>query len=100
MNLRMVSCIISSASPLSRTIRRLVLCGADSGLYLTEDNYIKSIEKVDNTNEIVTRLSLIGRDEVDIYEVNPLGTDYVENFDYFIENGEMDDEEIVAILKL
>lgn len=71
--------------------------GADSGLFLTEDNYIKSLERVDTTNEIVTRLSLIGRDDINIYEVNPLGTDYIENFDYFIENGEMSKELVEAL---
>ena len=71
--------------------------GNDTGLYLTEDNFIKSLEKVDTTQDIVTRLSLVGKEELKINEINPTGTDYIENFTYFIKNNEMSPELIKAL---
>lgn len=63
--------------------------GENLGLYLSKDNYIKSIERKTSSDNIVTRLSLVGKDEIDIRDVNPTGKDYVEDYSYFIKNGDM-----------
>lgn len=73
--------------------------GENIELYLCKDNYIKSLEVQTSSNEIVTRLRLTGKDEIDIRRVNPLGTDYVEDYSYFINNGDMSEELINSLNK-
>ncbi|WLD26582.1 hypothetical protein CDIFMA2_04470 [Clostridioides difficile] len=82
--------------------------GDDIELVLTYDNYIKSNKKTNSTNDIVTRLKLIGREEMDIISAVPTGYEYLENYSYFLENGEMSEglvnamltyEEMVAVRK-
>lgn len=73
--------------------------GENTGLYLSDDNYIKSIKKQSNTENIVTRLSLTGKDEIDIRSVNPTGKDYIENYSYFIDNDDMSEELVSALNK-
>ena len=68
-------------------------------IYLSHDNYINSIERISSTNDIVTRLKLIGSEEVDIVSSVPTGYPYIENYDYFMENGEMSDDLIRSIKK-
>ena len=71
--------------------------GENIELYLSKDNYIKSLEKSTSSNEIVTRLRLTGKDEIDIRSVNPMGVDYIEDYSYFIDNGDMSESLIVAL---
>lgn len=66
--------------------------GENIGIYLSKDNYIKSIERKTSSDNIVTRLSLTGKDEIDIRDVNPTGKDYVEDYSYFMKNGDMSSE--------
>lgn len=82
--------------------------GDNIELVLTYDNYIKSNKKTNSTNDIVTRLKLIGREEMDIISAVPTGYEYLENYSYFLENGEMSEglvnammtyEEMVAVRK-
>lgn len=73
--------------------------GENLGIYLSNDNYIKSISKQTSTEEIVTRLSLKGKDEINIRSVNPLGKDYVEDYSYFIDNNDMSEELVRALAK-
>ena len=73
--------------------------GENIELYLSKDNYIKSLEKSTSSNDIVTRLRLTGKDEIDIRSVNPMGVDYVEDYSYFINNGDMSDSLINALNK-
>ena len=68
-------------------------------IYLSHDNYINSIERISSTNDIVTRLKLIGNEEMDIIGSVPTGYPYIENYDYFIKNGEMSNELINSIKK-
>lgn len=82
--------------------------GDNIELVLTYDNYIKSNKKTNSTNDIVTRLKLIGREEMDIISAVPTGYEYLEDYSYFLENGEMSEglvnamltyEEMVAVRK-
>ena len=66
-------------------------------LMLSYDNYLKSIECEDDTDEIITRLNLTGNEDLTISEVNPSGETFVENFSYFIESREMSDALINAL---
>ena len=74
--------------------------GDDLKIVLSYDNYVKSLEKIDNSSDIVTRLTLIGNEEkciVQDYTLN--GKDYIEDYSYFINNKEMSDELITALAK-
>lgn len=63
--------------------------GDNLELILSKDNYIKSLEKTSNSREIITRLKMVGEDEMDIIGATVTGYPYIENYSYFIENGEM-----------
>ena len=65
--------------------------GEEVGLTLTYDNAIKEISKQKKTDEIVTRL-YVDSSNTSIASVNPLGTEYVESFDYYIKNNIMSNE--------
>lgn len=63
--------------------------GEEVQIYLTKDNYIKSLEKDNSSDDIVTRLFLKGNEEMDIIGSTPTGYDYIENYSYFMDNKEM-----------
>ena len=71
--------------------------GNDPNLILSYDNYLKNIECVSDTEDIITKLTLSGNDDLTISEVNPSGDTYVENFSYFIESKEMSNSLITAL---
>ena len=72
--------------------------GDELKIVLTKDNYLKSLIKTGNSNDIVTRLKLKGNEEKCIVEnETPNGKDYIEDYSYFIETKEMSDELIKAI---
>lgn len=73
--------------------------GDDIQLILSHDNYIQSHEKVDNSHEIVTRLKMVGSEEMDIVGATATGYPYLENYLYFIENEEMSKDLTKAMLK-
>ena len=54
--------------------------GKDSGLLISDRNYIKQFEeKVDHSN-LVTKLYIYGQDGLSIRNVNPTGQDYIMDF--------------------
>lgn len=65
--------------------------GEDTGISLLYDNAIKEITRTRKLDELVTRL-WVESSKVTIAGVNILGTDYIENYDYFINSGIMSDE--------
>ena len=62
--------------------------GTDSGVTVTYDNAIKQVDKTHKISEVITRL-YINSPNTSISSVNPLGTQYVEDFTYFINNNIM-----------
>ena len=70
--------------------------GEDTGISLLYDNAIKEITRTRKLDELVTRL-WVESSKVTIAGVNILGTDYVENYDYFINSGIMSDELVHAL---
>jgi len=54
----------------------------NKGLYISEDNYIKSINKKIKNDEIKTRLYCYGND-ISIAEINPTGVPYIENYTFY-----------------
>ena len=73
--------------------------GSDKGLYLSDENFIKTLTKEINTEDIVTRLYLYGRDDLDVSRVNITGQKYVENYDFFMRDEYMSKELINALKK-
>lgn len=60
--------------------------GRESGLYISYENGIKDINKTHKVGETVSRL-YVNSPNVSIAEINNLGTEYVECFDYYIREG-------------
>lgn len=72
--------------------------GEDVQIYLSTDNYLKDIERVDSSTDLVTRMFIIGNEEMDIVSATQTGYPYLEDFSYFMENDEMSPELVHAIL--
>ena len=67
--------------------------GDNKGVYLSYDNFVKGINKSYQYDQIVTKLIVESEEEdLSIADENPLGTDYILNYDYFIENGIMSEQ--------
>jgi hypothetical protein len=73
--------------------------GSHTGLILSEQNYIKDLNKKTNSESVVTKLICTGRDELTFNDINILGTDYILDYHYFINNGQMSTELISALSK-
>lgn len=61
-------------------------------VYLSQDNLIKQIEITENTDNLVTKLDVSGAEGVAIRDVNPSGTNYIINIDYFMDTGNFSKE--------
>lgn len=65
--------------------------GKYTNIALSYDNALTEITKQRKLDELVTRLT-VENENTSIASVNVLGTDYVECYDYFIDNGIMSNE--------
>ena len=61
-------------------------------LYLSNDNYINKLSRTEGSENLVTRLTLVGNDEMDIINETVTGYPYIEDYSYFKDNGEMSEE--------
>mgnify|MGYP005799501347 CR=1 FL=1 len=68
---------------LVRTPWRKQIYGADSGLYITDKNYIKKFEEKADHSNIVTRYYIYGKDNLPIRDVNPTGQDYIDDLGFY-----------------
>lgn len=70
----------------SRTIsfKKPELFGLNRGLTFSYGKYLKSMNQIVNTDQMVTRLTAKGRDDLTIHKVNPTGQGYIENFGFFM----------------
>ena len=67
---------------------------------LSYDNYIKSLEKSSSSSDLVTKLVLIGNEEECVIEdYTVTGTNYIEDYSYYINNEEMSQKLINALNK-
>lgn len=71
--------------------------GGDIKLYLSYDNYMKSLKTQSSSFDIITRLRLIGNEGISLVDWSPTGVDYLENYSYFIDNEDMSKELINAL---
>lgn len=58
--------------------------GVNRGLRIRENSYLKSFEDSNVSKDIITRLYAYGNNGLTIQSVNPAGTDYIEDFSYFM----------------
>lgn len=66
--------------------------GQDNGFYLYYDQFLTKLDKDLRVDEVVTRLVVEGKDRLGISNVNPLGTNYVEDFTYLLEQDNISSE--------
>lgn len=59
-------------------------------IYLDYDNLVNTVGVQEIADDLTTRLHLYGSDGLTIRDVNPTGKDYIINFDYFLNNGDLD----------
>ena len=71
--------------------------GEEIELYLSNDNYIKSLQRVGSSENLVTRLYVIGNDEMDIIGATVTGYPYIEDFSYFY--NDMSEELYAQLMK-
>lgn len=83
---REVSAVLNTISPSSQ-----------SDIYLSFDNLIKKVEYKEISEEICTSMYCYGGNNLDIRDVNPLGTNNIYNFDYFKTTQWMSQELIDAL---
>ena len=72
--------------------------GEETGIVLNYDNAIAQIEETHKLENVVTRL-YVESPNVSIVEENPLGTEYVEDFSYYIENDIMSQSLTKALIE-
>lgn len=60
-----------------------VQLGTNKGLYISDKNFINSLNQTINHDDIKTRLYLYGKDNVSIQSINITGQPYIENYDFF-----------------
>lgn len=65
--------------------------GGNAGIVISDRNFIESLKKSINTEEIKTRLYLLGADDVGFQMVNPTGQEYIDNIDYYVQAGYVTD---------
>lgn len=58
-------------------------------IYLDYNNLVDSVEVEEIVNEMATKLRLYGSDGLSIRDVNPIGTDYIVDLGYFLNNGDL-----------
>ena len=58
--------------------------GTNRGLRIRENSYLKSFEDSMVSKDIVTRLIPMGSEGLTIHSANPAGSDYIEDFSFFI----------------
>ena len=57
--------------------------GKNSGLYLSEENYIKTFERQIDHDEIITRLFVFGNNDISVNSINPSGSSFIEDFSFY-----------------
>ena len=60
-------------------------------IYLDFDNLLESLNIEEKSEELVTAIRPYGADGLDIRNVNPIGTNWIYDLSYFIENGDIKD---------
>ncbi|QJI52484.1 tail protein [Psychrobacillus phage Perkons] len=65
--------------------------GLNKGLRIKEGKYLDSLNLSTNSEETITRLILIGADDLSIRRLSPTGSNYIEDFSWYIYPFERDE---------
>lgn len=65
--------------------------GSDKGLRIKYGKLINNISVETNDDDFCTRLKLSGQNGLSINAINPIGTNYIEDFTFFLDNYEEDE---------
>ena len=57
----------------------------DTSVHITKDDVINSIDITENAEDLYTAISVLGDENVTISAINPIGTNVIYNFDYYLE---------------
>lgn len=55
-----------------------------TNIHITRQDVVNSIEVTENSDDLYTALSVLGDEDLNISPINPLGTNVIYNFDYYI----------------
>lgn len=55
-----------------------------TNIHITKNDLINSIEIMENSDDLYTAISVLGDDNLNIAAVNPLGTNVIYNFNYYL----------------
>ena len=66
--------------------------GKDLGLKISYNKYLKTMSREIDSDEVVTRLKIYGKDGLSIQTINPTGSNYLEDFSYFLNSFSRTDE--------
>lgn len=58
--------------------------GTNKGFRVSYGKYLKSLNREEKSDEVITRLKVYGKDGLSINRVNPSGSDYLEDYSYFL----------------
>lgn len=61
-------------------------------IYLSYNNLVEKTKVEELTDELATKLYIYGADGLTVRDVNPTGADYIVDFGFFLENGDLDVE--------
>jgi hypothetical protein len=64
--------------------------GINKGFRISERKYLKSLNKEEKSDELITRLYVFGKDGLSINNVNPTGNSYLEDFSFFMQGFKRD----------
>ncbi|KON87331.1 hypothetical protein AF332_11170 [Sporosarcina globispora] len=65
--------------------------GEDKGLRISYGKYLKSLNKTEDADEMVTQLEVYGSEGLSLHTVNPTGSGYIEDFSYFLDDFDRDE---------
>lgn len=57
----------------------------NTDIYVTKDNVVNTLEISENADDLYTALRVTGQDELTISAVNPIGTNVIYNFNYYLD---------------
>lgn len=58
--------------------------GLNKGFKVKERRYLESLNQIENSQEVITRLRLHGNEGLSIRSISPTGVDYIEDFSYYM----------------
>lgn len=73
--------------------------GGNQGIVISDNNFIKSITKKINTDDVVTRLYVEGDDSISFQDYNALGVPYVEDLSFYKDFNYLSDNLLKALDK-